>query len=120
MKPLQLALTGAMLAASLHVFAQSGSGAPATSAMPEASSGAIIMPPATDSGMVKEPPRNVDPGAVSKPPAQVDPEMVRKPAQEPGTMGLPSQGASPKGDERSSAKDDCKGGNDLCKQDSAR
>lgn len=89
-RTLCIAMALSMLAIPLHGLAQSE---PA----PAASSGAIIMPPATDSGMVKEPPRNVDPGGVSKPPASIDPEMIQKPGQtpeqKPGAPDMPSRSA---------------------------
>jgi hypothetical protein len=89
-RALCIAMAVSMQAVPLQGLAQS-------SPAPAASSGAIVMPPATDPGMVKEPPRNVDPEAVSKPPAGIDPEMIQKPEQKPGALGMPSRSARPGG-----------------------
>lgn len=126
MKSLQLAMIASVLAIPLHGLAQ-------TPPAPAASSGAIIMPPPTDSGMVKQPPRNVDPGALSKPPAGIDPEMIQKPEQTPDASSMPSRSTAPeshadpggrgkpphpdmhRNGKQMPEKDDCKGRGE-CKQ----
>lgn len=142
MKTLHTALIASMLALPVHSLAQSSSVDPATAQEPAVSSGAIIIPPATDPGMVKPAPSNVDPGAISKPPVPVDPGMVQTPpgdaAQDKGAIEPPAPGTRPgegsgaalpekrlqpnahESGKRPSKRDDCRGNAALCRQDSAR
>jgi hypothetical protein len=130
-----------MLAAPIQAQTQSPA-KPRASAGADAS-GTVIVPPVTDPGMSKQAPPMPDTPAVKPPPVNVDPEAIRKPQPKAGadTMtdkakkgsskqvppdrsGAAEQPHNGKSDSPtsgpSSAKDQCKGPVELCRQDSAR
>lgn len=141
-----LACAALLLAASSHGLAQSPA-RPATAQGAEAA-GAVIVPPVSDPGMVRQAPPMPGATVVKPPPMEVDPKAVRKPRKdEPG--GIEGGGAegdarpdagkhAPQGRQgagrpdspddrnnvpvavRPTTKDACKGPADLCRQDSAR
>ncbi len=128
-KALPLACAITLFAVAPQVLAQeSTKAAPAGSA-----AGTIIVPPASDPGMVRKAPPGGDPQAIKPPPMPVEPDAVRKAApakevekmkerapksQAPGNAVPDSAHGS--GRQPSSMNGDCKGNAASCKQDSVR
>lgn len=106
--------------------------------------GSVVVPPVVDPSMSKQAPAILDSPAVKPPPMNVDPDAVRKPhpkanpdkalekgKESAGKQGPRNSAASASSVPRNgqggqsvsagpSARDDCKGAAELCKQDSAR
>lgn len=127
----------ALLAFSANSFAQTSGGASPDLPQNAPAAGAIIMPPATDPGMVKKPPENVDPGAIAVPPPNVDPGAIERPPTDANPRGTnenkggsenggPDSPEKPSGASRQktptsfSEKVACQGSANFCKQNLAR
>jgi hypothetical protein len=127
-----------LFAMSPYGIAQDSAGAPAASQGAAGVSGTVIVPPASDPGIVRQAPSGGDPQAVKPPPMPIEPDAVRKapatketerkkavrpelkPKAAPDNGHDQNRSPALRGETGQSTKDACKGGTELCRQDSAR